>query len=107
MINGFISILTRRKRAYTGRASSATYYDEKKKRYVFEGEEDESDDDVPPPPPPKRQPVEETKAGDKPAENAAPKEESALESLIRPAFSGALAARGRGMGRGAPINRFP
>ena len=108
MINGFISILTRRKKAYTGRASSAMYYDEKKKRYVFDGEEDESDDDVPPPPPPKKQqPAEETKVAERPLENAAPKEENALDALTRPAFSGALAARGRGRGRGAPTNRFP
>ena len=107
MINGFITLLTRRKKAYTGKAASAMYYDEKKKRYVFEGEDDESDDDVPPPPPPKRQPVEEAKAVDKAVENAVPKEENALESLTRPAFTGALAARGRGRGRGAPTNRFP
>lgn len=105
MINGFITLLTRRKKAYTGKASSAMYYDEKKKRYVFEGEEDESDDDVPPPPPPKKQPVEEVKTiENKPIEN---KEETGVESLTRPGFSGALAARGRGRGRGAPANRFP
>lgn len=54
MINGFLTFLTRRKRAYTGRPATAMYYDEKKRRYVIEGEED-SDDDVPPPPPPMKQ----------------------------------------------------
>jgi hypothetical protein len=57
MLNGFLTILTRRKTAYTGRPASAMYYDPVKKRYVIEGEED-SDDDVPPPPPPKKLPVE-------------------------------------------------
>lgn len=55
MLNGFLTFLTRRKTAYTGRPASAMYYDPVKKRYVIEGEE-ESDDDVPPPPPPKKQP---------------------------------------------------
>ena len=53
MINGFLTILTRKKQAYTGKPATAIKYDEKKGRYVIEGEE-ESDDDVPPPPPPKK-----------------------------------------------------
>ena len=100
MINGFLGFLTRRKKAYTGRPSSAMYYDEKKKRYVIDGEES-SDDDLPPPPPPKKKET-------LPAEEEVKKQESAADSLTRPAFAGALANRGRGRGRGGmPMNRFP
>jgi hypothetical protein len=35
MINGFLTFLTRRKTAYTGRPATAMYYDEKKRRYVI------------------------------------------------------------------------
>lgn len=55
MINGILSMLTRRK-GYTGKPASAMYYDEKKGRYVINGEED-SDEDVPPPPPPAKKVV--------------------------------------------------
>ena len=61
MINGFITFLTRRRQAYTGKPASAMTWDEKKGRYVFAGQE-ESDDDVPPPPPPMAKKKEEVKS---------------------------------------------
>ena len=51
MLTGFLSFLSIRKQAYTGKPSTAMFFDEKKKRWVIEGE-DESEDDEPPPPPP-------------------------------------------------------
>ena len=66
------------------------YYDEKRGRYVIEGEE-ESDDDEPPPPPPaakKEQPVDKKEP-----------DQSGLNSLTTPGFSGALAGKGRAKGR--------
>ena len=51
MLNGFLTMLTRRKQAYTGRPASSMYYDEKRGRYVVDGEDESEDEDVPPPPP--------------------------------------------------------
>lgn len=51
MLTGFLSYLSFRKQAYTGKPASAMYFDEKKKRWMIQGE-DESEDDEPPPPPP-------------------------------------------------------
>jgi hypothetical protein len=65
------------------------YYDEKKGRYVINGE-DESDDDVPPPPPPMaKAKVEE------PVKQLEVVEKTGADSLMAPAFSGALSQRNR------------
>ena len=108
MINNFLTFLTTRKRAYTGRPSSAMYYDEKKKRWVIDGE-DESDDDIPPPPPPKKN-IQAAVAKEENKKEPESNKQNAAEALAKPMFSGALANRGRGRGArgGASMaNRFP
>ena len=93
MFNGFITFLTSKKQAYTGKPSSSIKY--VNGRYIIDGEED-SEDDVPPPPPPvkKKDPVVQEIV-----KKEEPKELSG-EGLTRVAFGGALANRGRGRGRG-------
>lgn len=90
-----MSILSRRKQAFTGKPASAMYYCKEKNRWIIQGEE-ESEDEAPPPPPPKAKPQ-----NPKPDENIESKPEpknaevTGLNSLTQPVFGGALANRNR------------
>ena len=99
MLNGFLSMLSLRRQAYTGKPSSSIRY--VNGRYIIEGEVESEDEAPPPPPPAKRKetapPVEEPKEQ--------PKEISG-DGLTKVAFGGAFANRGRGRGRGGSRPTF-
>lgn len=62
LFGSFMSLISSKKQAFTGKPASAMYYDKDKGRWIINGE-DPSDDDVAPPPPPKARTVEPAQNG--------------------------------------------